>query len=255
MTKTLKIGCCGFPVSRKKYMKKFNVIELQNTFYNLPSTEWAIKLRKEAPENFEFIVKAWQVITHPSKSPTWRRLKEKPSGKLENYGWLKPTYENFEALDKVINIADKLNAKIIIFQTPASMPYNTESIEWVKKFFEEITEKYNDILFGWEPRGEWNNNPRILKSILCNYGIIHVVDLFKRKPTCIPNGILYVRLHGLNGEINYKYKYTINDLEKLLTLINELEFNTGYIMFNNVYMYQDAKLLKQLAVEHGFEVI
>jgi len=37
----IKVGRCGYPVSRKKYYENFKVIEIQKTFYNLSSVELA----------------------------------------------------------------------------------------------------------------------------------------------------------------------------------------------------------------------
>ena len=70
MSRKLYVGCCGFPYARKKYYEYSKVVELQNTFYELPSLEWGRSARREAPEGFVFTIKAWQVITHPHTSPT-----------------------------------------------------------------------------------------------------------------------------------------------------------------------------------------
>jgi len=66
----IKVGCCGWAVKggRKAYFKKFKLIELQDTFYNLPRVELAMKWRNMAPEDFEYTLKAWQLITHPHTS-------------------------------------------------------------------------------------------------------------------------------------------------------------------------------------------
>lgn len=252
MYKTVKIGCCGFPVSRKKYFTEYRLVELQNTFYNLPSRSWAEKIRSEAPEEFEFTVKAWQVITHPSKSPTWRRLKTRPSGNIENYGWLRPTKENLEALARTIEIAEVLRSKIIVLQTPGSMPYNDESRNWVIEFFDRAKEILpKKILLGWEPRGEWAKHRDELKEILRSNRIIHVADPFKHEPVCIADGTAYYRLHGIGrGEVNYKYKYTDNDLERLAEILGRTVFETAYVLFNNVYMLDDSRRFREILSKH-----
>ncbi len=243
----VKVGCCGFPVSRRKYYEKLKLVELQNTFYNLPTVEWAKKIRSEAPKDFEFTVKAWQVITHPSRSPTWRRLKVKPPGDLSNYGWLKPTRENINAFERTLEISRLLGSKFIIIQTPPRMPHNNESIKWVEEFFEKASVLLRrDEYIGWEPRGEWLNNSNVLGKLMCKYDIIHVVDVFKHRPVCKPDNLLYIRLHGLGGEINYKYKYSDNDLGKLVELIKNERPETSYVLFNNIYMFQDALRFKEI---------
>jgi uncharacterized protein YecE (DUF72 family) len=68
----LRIGCCGFVAAQAQYFRLFKVIEIQQTFYQLPWLETAAKWRSAAPEDFEFTLKAWQVITHEPSSPTYR---------------------------------------------------------------------------------------------------------------------------------------------------------------------------------------
>lgn len=68
----IHVGCCGFPIAMSEYFKKFNLVELQSTFYKLPLERTAKKWRSIAPANFKFTVKAFQGISHPIESPTWR---------------------------------------------------------------------------------------------------------------------------------------------------------------------------------------
>ncbi len=254
----IKIGCCGFSVSRRKYYEKYSLVELQNTFYNLPDIKWFKKIREEAPENFEFTVKAWQIITHPKTSPTWRKLRVKPGGDLNNYGYLKPTRENLTALEKVVEASEILRARIIVLQTPGTMPFNEDSIKWVEGFFEEALSIISgkNILLGWEPRGEWSRNTGVLEKILSRYGVIHIVDLFKKKPVSIPQNILYSRLHGIGErEVNYKYKYSDEDFGKLVEILGEIEFNEAYILFNNIYMFEDGLRFKEYIVKQGYKTL
>ncbi|MGB8510535.1 MAG: DUF72 domain-containing protein, partial [Pyrinomonadaceae bacterium] len=76
MTKlTVKAGCCGFRSAQSEYTALFSVVEVQHTFYQPPRIETLLRWRAEAPKNFEFTIKAWQLITHEARSPTYRRLK------------------------------------------------------------------------------------------------------------------------------------------------------------------------------------
>lgn len=36
MNAKIKIGCCGFPVSRERYFRDFGVVEIHETFYQPP---------------------------------------------------------------------------------------------------------------------------------------------------------------------------------------------------------------------------
>jgi len=259
----VKIGCCGFPKSRKQYYMEFNVVELQNTFYKLPSKEWGVKLRREAPEDFEFTMKAWQAITHPPSSPTWRKLRITPPGKKENYGYLKPTEENLSAWRRVLEYVDILRAHVIVLQTPPSFGYSLDNMAQVDSFFERAVKELGNrtVFIGWEPRGSWRDHVDDVKRIVCRHGVVHIVDPLRMNPViCSNQTLLYFRLHGLGGrEVNYRYKYSDNDLSNLARKIHRyLNENTGiyevYVMFNNVYMFDDAQRFRKIASSYFNEI-
>lgn len=94
----IQIGRCGFPAAEDEYYKNFNVVEIQQTFHQPPEQKAALKWREQAPEGFEFTLKAWQLITHEPSSPTYRRSKFSiPESKKKNHGFFKPTAEVLEA--------------------------------------------------------------------------------------------------------------------------------------------------------------
>ena len=93
---TIKIGCCGWAEGQKNYHSDFGVVEIQETFYQPGRIEKYEKWRNAAPPEFEFTVKAWQLITHEPSSPTYRKLKPSvPDGKKNRYGSFRPTEEVF----------------------------------------------------------------------------------------------------------------------------------------------------------------
>jgi uncharacterized protein YecE (DUF72 family) len=236
----IKIGCCGFSGSRNKYYTIFDVVELQQTFYKLPEDTTISKWHKEAPEGFEFTVKAWQTITHPANSPTYRKAKLSiPEDKRKNYGFFKPTDEVFSAWEEMDNICNILNTKIIIFQTPASFTPTQEHKDNIRKFFHSISRK--DYTFVWEPRGSWTDKEII--SLCEELGLVHCVDPFNRLP--LTHGINYFRLHGSPpGKKMYNYQYTLDDLKYLKDTIEQ--YSDVYCMFNNIYMKEDASNFKSL---------
>ncbi len=251
----IKVGSCGYGTVKgglKKYASLFNVTELQSTFYNLPKIETAKKWLQDARSvnpNFEFTLKAWQGITHPPESPTWRRSRIKPDTEM---GSLKPTEKNFNAWKETINIARTLEAKFIIIQTPPSFEPNETNINNMRNFLSSI-DRHN-IIIGWEPRGKWREKPlEIIK--LCNeLNLVHVVDPFRFMPlSTLPQA--YFRLHGIGGkEYNYKYKYTDSDLAKLVDIIKDQisrNKNEIYVMFNNLEMINDAQRFLSILEEQN----
>lgn len=51
------------------YTKYFSIVEINSTFYNLPSKNMVYNWRTNVPEKFRFIVKVWQNITHKMNDP------------------------------------------------------------------------------------------------------------------------------------------------------------------------------------------
>lgn len=227
------VGCCGFPVNKKEYFKNFGVVEIQQTFYQPPEkVETIKKWREEASSNFEYTLKAWQLITHLPTSPTYRKLKITiPENTKKNYGYFKPTDEVFSTWNKIDKIASILNSKIIIFQCPASFLPSKQNKDNIKKFFNKIQRK--NYIFVWEPRGEWTDKD--ILHICKELDLVHCVDLFKNKP--LYGKIRYYRLHGRTG---YNYKYTNKDLGYLMKVIDTNKGLDTYVMFNNTNMYKDA---------------
>lgn len=233
----IKIGICGFSVKKELIYSTLDVVELQETFYSMPNYEKMKRLRSEAPESFEFSVKVFQGITHDFSSPTMRRAKNfTPS---VNTGLLKNTKENLELWDSFKKRTSILKPVMYVFQTPPS--YGTEDqLKQAYNFFKEIS---GEARIGWEPRGKAYENLQMLFKIFDDLSLVHIVDPFKRKPIK-PFGLQYFRLHGKGSkEVNYSYNYTDNDLFELYSMVKE--YDRAYVMFNNIKMFENAKIFKE----------
>ena len=68
----IKLGMCGFTIGAATYFKKFPVVEVQQTFYDPPPLATIERWGAQAPADFEFTMKAWQVITHFGTSRTYK---------------------------------------------------------------------------------------------------------------------------------------------------------------------------------------
>ena len=190
----IKIGCCGFPVARRRYFEQFSTVEIQQTFYQLPTLSTAHKWREEAPEGFEFTAKTWQLIAHEPTSPTYRRLRKAiPEEERKNYGSFKPTDEVFEAFEATEQFYNNLGVEKIIFQCPPSFAMTSEHVSNIMNFFGQIDRK--DFTFIWEPRGNWDAEE--IRKICDEVGLVHCVDPLWEAP--VSGGIRYFRLHGLKG--------------------------------------------------------
>lgn len=241
MQQIFKIGCCGWgymkssdldikikinnPTLLQRYATAFDTVEINYTFYRIPKLETVVKWRKEVNQinpDFEFTLKAFQIITHK----------------------LRFNETSLRYFDILLEIVKILNSKIILFQSPATFTPKKENLFLVEKFFDKISsEKFLTV---WEPRGSWNIET--IKSLCENYNIIHCVDPFKESPyISSKQRIVYFRLHGL-GERMYSYKFVKTDFENLKDKLNKIpeHIETMYIFFNNTNCYEDAYRFKKL---------
>ncbi|MEJ2223819.1 MAG: DUF72 domain-containing protein [Syntrophobacterales bacterium] len=227
----VKIGCCGFPVKHQEYAARFHLVEVQQTFYQPPLLATARKWRQEMPPDFDFTLKAWQLITHEARSPTYRRLRRKLTIEEQRQaGFFKQTPLVREAWKASREIAQALDARIILFQCPASFTPTPEHLSDLRRFFEET--KRGGLLFAWEPRGSW---PRELVADLCgDLVLIAAVDPFATPP--FPASLGYFRLHGRSG---YRYTYTTTDFNQLAGVLGRYE--EVCVLFNNLTMWDDAR--------------
>src|SRR5215211_4148447 len=121
LNKRVKVGCCGFRMAMAEYVAHFQVVEVQQTFYQPPQVQTLERWRAEAPKDFEFTLKAWMLITHEARSPTYRRLKrELTEEEREQCGSFRPTPMVREAWDVTLACARALKARRVLFQCPAS---------------------------------------------------------------------------------------------------------------------------------------
>jgi uncharacterized protein YecE (DUF72 family) len=240
----VKVGTCGWSVKggQPTYFSIFGIIELQDTFYNLPRLERVKRLREKAPQGFEFVVKAWQAVTHPITSPTWRRGKP-PPGQPQNIGMLKPTEENFMAWKAITEVCRALSSKVCVVQTPPKFNCTEENARNMRKFLSSVE---RSTAVGWEPRGPWD--APLVKRLCEDLDLIHIVDPFRREPSRL-SSVVYFRLHGIGkGEVNYSYKYSNEDLGRLLMFVRKFEGSVeeAYVMFNNLSMAEDALKFKNM---------
>ncbi|MFQ5770278.1 MAG: DUF72 domain-containing protein [bacterium] len=232
----VKIGCCGFSEAHYKYFKDLDLVELQNTFFQPPSNSTANKLRDSAPQDFEFTLKAWQLITHKPSGLRYKNLREPISQKFKaRYGFFNPTKEVFKAWEVTRNYADRLKAKCILFESANNFHPTKENIRNLRKFFNSI--KQRDIQLVWEPRRNWDL--QLVKDICEELNLVHAVDPFQNES--VNESFKYYRLQGLRG---YHYKYSDEELRKLKDFCSSGE--TVFCLFNNVFMKDDALRFKKL---------
>ncbi len=227
----VKVGCCGFPINRRKYYAAFPLVEVQQTFYQPPQVQTGARWRADAPPDFEFTVKAWQLITHDASSPTYRRLRRPiPAEFRDRYGSFRPTDEVRAAWATTAEVARALGARVVVFQCPPRFAPTDEHVAWLRQFFAGVAR--DGFVLAWELRGEWP--PDLVAGLCAELDLVHVVDPLRE--AALSKGMRYFRLHGLTG---YRYLHTEEDLKALVQRLAPDAPN--YVLFNNLFMGEDAK--------------
>jgi uncharacterized protein YecE (DUF72 family) len=223
-------------MAQAEYFLKFPCVEINSSFYNLPKVETAERWRAQAPEGFQFALKAWQVITHCSDSPTYKRTRLDPRDRPHcgHFGF-NPTIR--WAWDETFAVAKALQAFFVLFQCPVSFRPTRENVDGLRRFFERA--KRGKFLMGWEPRGAWELE---LVGKLCDeLDLVHVVDPFQTTSTG-QSKLRYFRLHGIGG---HGHRFSNEELHRLRQICIA-QRTTVYCLFNNVSTAANAEQFARL---------
>jgi len=207
--------------SLEAYSRIYNFVEVNSTFYEIPTTNQIEKWRNIVPEDFQFTVRAHRSITHQYK--------------------LQRTKENLKRLQEMIKICGILQAEILLLQTPASLGITKDLIENFRDLLSSI--ELNKVRIALEIRGtEVSTYPRELLKIMQEYNIINSVDLLKGELPAYKSDILYSRLFG-KGEKNI-YQPTDHELKEIDIRAKTGKFKKVVLSFHSQRMYRDAGRFK-----------
>jgi uncharacterized protein YecE (DUF72 family) len=205
------------------YQEHFDTVEINNSFYRLPTESALEQWRSSTPANFCFSVKGSRYLTHMKK------LKDPDAG-----------------LEKFFSRVDLLKNKLgpILFQLPPNFDVNMQRLE---EFLDALPRHHR---YSFEFRNEtWNNAEvfRLLRKRNVAYCAFHLAGY--QSPVEITADITYVRLHGPGGK--YQGSYDDKALGSWARRIKEWrrELKAIYVYFDNDdsgYAAQNALRLREL---------
>ncbi len=189
------------------YSRFFDTVEINSSFYRLPSEETFRNWARKAPEGFLYAVKAWRRITHLKK--------------LRNAGSDIRVF-----LDRVRLLSEKLGP--VLFQTPPGLKVDVPLLE----DFLTLLPVDLDLVFEFRHKSWFTD--RIFDMLrekgvgFCIMDHPHIPC-----PRIVTSRIVYVRMHG-KGRL-YQGLYSREDLEELAGfLFRSLEdASVAYVYFNN----------------------
>ena len=199
----------GLPKSKwlEFFAEHFSTVELNNTFYRLPSEEAFKNWYASAPSDFLFAVKISRFVTHI------KRLKD-----------------SSEALHMFMSRAALLEEKLgpVLYQLPPSLHRDDERLA---AFLDELPKEYRHVL---EFRhGSWLTED--VYEILRRYNVgMCVFDMPGLAcPLLATADFAYIRFHGKDSL--YSSCYSDGELADWAERIKKLaeNLNTVYIYFNN----------------------
>ena len=205
------------------YAEHFNTVEINNSFYNLPTKKTFQNWSDSVGGDFVFAIKANRYITH-----------------------MKNLMVNREPIDRLLERTQPLGSKLgpILFQLPPQWNVN---IERLREFIQVLPGNYQ---FVFEFRnGSWYTEEiyNILKEDNLGFCIHDHQDA--SSPEMVTADFAYFRFHGPDGY--YQSKYSDEELENYkLRIMNYLEEGLSvYCYFNNDFQgfaIDNAKKLKSL---------
>jgi uncharacterized protein YecE (DUF72 family) len=240
----LRVGLCGFTISMEDYPLYFPVVEVQQTFYEPPRELTLRRWVEGSPAGFEFTLKAWQLITHPGTSPTYRRIKRAmTAAERAGAGFFQDTAIVQEGYRRSIDCARVLRATAMLFQCPSSFTPEPENFKRMRAFFSRV-ERPPGLRFLWEPRGpRWVAARGEARALARELDLVHVIDPFVTPPPAEPAPV-YWRLHGIGGS---RHSYTDAQLLRLRQMAEDSRGDsTAWILFNNLPRAGDARRFLQL---------
>jgi uncharacterized protein YecE (DUF72 family) len=234
----IRIGTSGFsykdwvgPVYPEKLPEKdwlafyatlFSTVELNVTFYRLPSTRNIDAWLRKTPEDFLFTVKAFRGLTHEREQPD---------------------FQSFSQSIQPLAQAGRMGC--VLAQFPNSFHPIPENKDYLKKMRSEL----KDLPLVAEFRhAAWAKpeTQEMLRALSMGYCCVDEPQLRGlMPPTAVATSpIGYIRFHGRNAAHwyehedpaeRYDYEYKVEELEDWVPNIRRVENSTAetYVYFNN----------------------
>lgn len=163
------------------YLRHFDTVEINNSFYRLPTAECFDGWREATPKGFCFAVKASRFITHRKK------LKD-PESALEKF------------LPRVERLREKLGP--ILFQLPPRWRCNPDRLD----DFLAVLPRQDRYAFEFRDPS-WHVSPvyQVLRRHNAAFCIFELAGL--RSPMEVTADFAYVRLHGPEGAYQGSYDH------------------------------------------------
>jgi len=222
------------------YASEFQAVELNFTYYRMPTAEQLSNLAAQTPEDFRFALKAHQDITHIRKGDP-------------------VTFARFRAALEPLQNEDKLGAILLQF------PYSFRNTNENTYYLQHCAKQFSGLPFVFEFRHNSWLTQRTLGKLrewqagFCNVDMPKLPGLLPHTAfVTAPTG--YVRLHGRNVEKwwrheqaweRYDYTYSEQELKEWIPHLTEMDEQAEnlYVFANNHWQGQSISAIRQIGMQ------
>jgi uncharacterized protein YecE (DUF72 family) len=188
------------------YAQHFPTVELNASFYRLPTETMINSWNRRLPKTFHMAVKGWRSVTHLAKLLNC----EEP---------LHTFLARVEPLQTL---------RVILWQLPPSLHFDPERLDG---FLKQLPEKFRYAV-EFRHASWWREETG---EILARHKVAFVAVSHPRLPpdVFLTTDFLYLRFHGLGKQL-YRYNYSTQELQEWVERLRPyVKSHTIYAYFNN----------------------
>lgn len=232
------------------YATQFNALELNNTFYTMPSKERLLSFYERSEGKLSFSIKANRLLTHET-GPAWQTVAS-----------------DFRSATEPLLEKNCLSA--ILFQFPESFHYTNDNRIYLSDLLKTFDGFPSFIEFRHK---EWIRESVFEGLLQRNTGIVFCdMPQLKNLPdgsaakTPFIGSSAYIRMHGRNadawyvhdasgnGSARYDYEYSADELDEIISVIRtaEEEGKKVQVYFNNHPKGSGARNARYVQEKLGF---
>jgi|SRR6267143_2468466 len=201
----------------KAYSSAYDFVEVNSTYYRLPSPVAVSSWRRRTPLGFEFSVRCHKDLAELHR--------------------LELTSKNVRLVDSIEKICRQLRATVLTVLIPKELVGDEDLSSKLRAFLSIVSLGRTSIAVefrGGEPTDD------TLKA-LQDHDAVYSVDISRQYPN-VKSKILYSRLFG-KGKRNI-YEFDDTELQDIAAKASGAKFEKSILAFHGVRMYRDAARLK-----------
>jgi len=244
------------------YAARFDTVEVDSSFYGMPTSATAQLWMERTPPGFVFHIKAFAMLTRHAVQPQQLPPPLRAANDLEldsagrvvhpSWGLRAEAFSMFTEALEPLREEGKLG--LILMQFPPYFVANEANREYIARSAgllapDRVAVEFRHV--SWVEKSEVGSTLDLLASLGLTYVCVDEPRL--GGPTVLPplamatSDLAYVRLHGRNAKTwnarvgsaaeRFKYLYTPEELSEWVAPIRRLQeqTETTYVMFNNCF--------------------